>query len=71
MSNSEIKAKIAELQAELENTMASSFTFELNSAVLDTKNKINALRDQCSHTAEDGNFARPLNGRCPYCGKKV
>lgn len=72
MSNEEIRAKIEEYQLELQKAILSGYAnFELNQEIAKTKDKINALRQQCSHTSMDGKFATPFNGRCPYCGKKI
>lgn len=71
MTNLEIKNKISELQMNLRQLMLEGVaTFELNTEVAKANNKINALRQQCTHLNEEGLF-EIINGHCPYCGKKV
>ena len=46
-------------------------TFELNATVEKYKNKINSLRNQCTHKNENGSSVFTSDGRCVYCNKKV
>lgn len=72
MSNEEIAAKILECQRECaEALQANGANFTLNVTITENKNKINALRQQCTHMYADGTFAKQGNGRCKYCGAKI
>lgn len=70
MTNEEIRAKIGEYQNEIRKVMLAG-TFELNTSIEKYKNKINALRDQCTHKNENGAITYMSDGRCPYCSRKV
>lgn len=70
MSNEEIRLKIAECQKEIYRAMQAG-TFELNATVEKYKNKINSLRNQCTHKNETGASVFTGDGRCVYCNKKV
>ena len=72
MSNEEIAAKIQQYQHECEEALhTSGANFALNQTIIENKNKINALRRQCTHMYVDGTFAKQANGRCKYCGAKI
>lgn len=71
MSNIEIQKKIQQYQQECRQAMLESGpNFALNQAIVDAKNKIQALRQQCTHINEQGELANEF-GRCSYCGKKL
>lgn len=70
MTNEEIKAKIEEYQLECRKALAAN-TFELNASIEKYKNKINALRDMCTHRDENGAKVFVGDHRCPYCSRKV
>lgn len=71
MSNTEIQKKIQQYQQECKRAMLESGpNFALNQAIVDAKNKIQALRQQCTHINEQGELANEF-GRCSYCGKKL
>ena len=71
MTNEEIKAKIQQYQRECQQALTESgATFALNRIIVEKKNKIQALRQQCTHINEQGEIDNVL-GRCSYCGKKL
>ena len=72
MSNEEIAVKIQQYQCECEKALQESgANFALNQIIVENKNKIKALRQQCSHKENDGTFARNVFGQCKYCGAKI
>lgn len=72
MSNEEIAIQIRQYQRECEEALqGNNANFVLNQIIVENKNKIKALRRQCSHTNENGTFARNRLGRCEYCGATI
>lgn len=71
MTNEEIQKKIQEYQIECKKALLSGYaTFELNHQIVEYKNKINALREKCTHR-NDKFEVQSFNGRCQYCGKQL
>lgn len=71
MTNMEIQKKIMEYQAELQRIINGGLaSFELNQNLTMYKNKINTLRDKCSHLDDNGAI-KTFNSRCIYCGKRL
>ena len=72
MSNEEIAVKIQQYQHECEKALQESgANFALNQIIVENKNKIKALRQQCSHKENDGTLARNVLGKCKYCGATI
>lgn len=69
MKNIEIKNAVKTLQEKKKEILGHSF--ELNQEMINIKDQINALQNQCTHMDEDGTFAINQHSRCRYCGKRM